>query len=57
MRLITHKASLAGVNLPASLVDTNCKACPAFHIKGMRNTGCGNATNHVAHTREQYLPL
>ena len=37
MRLITRKASLAGVKLPASLMDIKCKACPAFHIKGMCN--------------------
>ena len=57
MRLITCKASLAGVNLPASPVDPNCKACPAFHIKGMCNTGCGNAADHVTHNQEQDLPL
>ena len=50
MRLITRKASLEGVELPASPVDPKCKACPAFHIKGMCNMGCGNATDHVAHT-------
>ena len=47
MRLVTRKASLAGVDIPSSLVDPNCKACPAFHIKGMCNTGCGNVTDHV----------
>ena len=52
MRLITRKSSLTGVNLPASPVDPNCKAFPTFHIKGMCNTGCGNAADHVAHTRE-----
>ena len=57
MQLITRKSSLAGVELPAFLVEPNCKACPAFHIKGMCNTGCGNAADHVAHTREQDLPL
>ena len=57
MRLITRKVSLAGIKLPASPVNPKCKACPAFHIKGMCNTGCGNATNHVAHTQEQDLPL
>ena len=57
MRLITLKASLAGVKLPALPVDPKCKACPAFHIKGMCNTGCRNVTNHVAHTQEQDLPL
>ena len=31
-------------------------ACPALHIKCMCNTGCGNATNHVAHTQEQDPP-
>ena len=57
MRLITHKASLEGVELPASPVDPKCKACPAFHIKWMCNTGCGNMTKHVANTREQDLLL
>ena len=57
MQLITHKASLAGVYLPAFPVDPNCKACPMFHIKGMCNTGCGNVADHVTHTREQDLPL
>ena len=50
MRLITRKASLAGVNIPELPVDPKCKACPAFHIKVMCNTGCVNVTNHVAHT-------
>ena len=57
MRLITRKASLAGVELPSLPVDPKCKACPTFHIKGMCNTGCGNVTNHITHTREQDLPL
>ena len=57
MWLITRKSSLAGVELPSSLVDPKCKACPAFHIKGMCNAGCGNVIDHVAHTREQDLPL
>ena len=56
MRLITHIASLASVELSASPVDLKCKICPAFHIKGMCNMGCGNATNHVAHTQEQDPP-
>ena len=57
MRLITRKARLAGVNLSMLPGGPQMQACPAFHIKGMCNTGCGNATNHVAHTREQDLPL
>ena len=57
MRLITRNASLAGVKLPASPVDPKCKACPDFHIKGMCNTGWENAADHVAHIREQDLPL
>ena len=57
MRLITRKASLAGVDLPTSPFEPNCKACPAFHIKGMCNTGFWNGAYHVAHTREQDLPL
>ena len=40
IRLITCKASLANIELLASSVEPNCKACPAFHIKGMCNTGC-----------------
>ena len=57
MRPITCKASLAGVEVPASPLDPKCKACRAFYIKGMCNTGCRNVTNHVAHTQEQDLPL
>ena len=57
MRLITRKASLAGVELPMSPVDPKYKACPAFQTKGMCNTGCGNVTDHVAHTQEQDPPL
>ena len=57
MRLITQKSSAEGVELPSSPVDPNCKACPAYHIKGMCNTGCGNVGYHVTHTREQDLPL
>ena len=57
MRLITCKASLAGVKIPTSPVETNCKACPALHIKGMCNMGYGNAADHVVHTLEQDLPL
>ena len=55
--LITRKASLVGVKLPLSPVDPKCKACPTFHIKGMCSTGCCNVTDHVAHTRDQDLPL
>ena len=50
MRLITRKESLAGVKIPASPIYPTCKACPAFHIKGMCNTGCGNAADHILHT-------
>ena len=57
MRLITRKASTAGVELPSSPLDPKCKACPAYHIKGMCNMGCGNVGDHAAHTREQDLPL
>ena len=57
MRLIARKASLAGVDIPVLPVETNCKACPTFHIKGMYNTGCGNAADHIPHTREQDPPL
>ena len=57
MRIITSQARLAGVDLPASPIDPSCKACPAFHIKGMCNTGCRNADDHIPHIREQDLPL
>ena len=57
MRLMTRKASEAGVELLSSLVDPKCKACPVYHIKGMCNMGCGNVRDHVTHTREQDLPL
>ena len=57
MRFTTRKASLVGVNIPASLVDPNCKVCPALHIEGMCNMGFGNTADHVAHTQEQDLPL
>ena len=51
MRLITCKAILAGVELPASPIDPTYKACSAFHIKRMCNTGYRNADNHVLHTQ------
>ena len=57
MRLITRKSSTAGVELPSSLLDPKCKACPAYHIKGMCNTGCRNVGDHAVPTREQDLPL
>ena len=57
MRLINRKPSTAGVELPSSLLDHKCKACPAYQIKGMCNTGCGNVGDHAVHTREQDLPL
>ena len=57
MRLIARKASLAGVDIPVLPVETNCKACPTFHIKGICNMGCGNATEHVLHNQEQDPPL
>ena len=57
MRLITQKASAAGVKHPLLPVDPKCKACPAYQIKGMCNTGCGNVGDHVTHNREQDLPL
>ena len=57
MRLITRKASAAGVELPSSPLDPKCKACPVYHIKGMCNTGCGNVGDQAVHTREQDIPL
>ena len=53
MSLITRKASLAGVKIPASPIEPTCKACPKFHIKAMCNTGFRNVADHVPHTREQ----
>ena len=57
MRLITRKASASGVELPSSPIDSKCKDCPAYHIKGMCNKGCGNVGDQVTHTQEQDLPL
>ena len=57
MRLITQKTNSAGVELPSSPVDPKCKACPAYHIKGVRNMGCGNVGDHVRHIWEKDLPL
>ena len=57
MRLITRKASLAGVDLSTSPIEPTCKACPTFHIKGMCKKGSRNAADHVLHTREQDPPL
>ena len=57
MRLITRKSITAGVKISSSPIDPKCKACPAYHIKGMCNTVCGNVRDHVTHTREQDLPL
>ena len=39
MRIITRKSSTSGIKLPLSPIDPKCKACPAYHIKGMCNTG------------------
>ena len=49
MRLITRKASPAGVELPASPIDPTCKSSLTFHIKGMCNTGYGNEAEHLPH--------
>ena len=57
MRLIMQKASSAGVELPSSPMDPKCKACPAYHTKGVCNTVFGNVGDHITHTREQDLPL
>ena len=57
MGIITRKERLAGVDIPVFLIEPTYKACPAFHIKGMCNTGCGNAADHVPHTQEQDLSL
>ena len=56
MRIITRKESLSGVEIPASSIEPKCKACPAFHVKGVCNTGCGNAADHFPHYREQDPP-
>ena len=42
---------------PLFSIEPKCKACPAYDIKGMCNTGCGNVGDHATHTREQDLPL
>ena len=57
MRLITQKASAAGVKIPLSPIDPNCKACPAYQIKGMCNKRCWNVGDHATHTREQDTSL
>ena len=57
MRNIVRAAKEAGNHLPVSPIDPTCKACPAFHVKGMCNAGCGNAGGHKPHSREQDLPL
>ena len=57
MRLITQKSSVAGVELPLSPLYPKCKACSAYYIKGMCNTGCGNVVDHATHTQEQDFPL
>ena len=45
------KVSAAGAELPSSPLDPKCKACPAYNIKGMCNTGCGNVGDHVINRR------
>ena len=57
MRLITRKASAAGVELPSLPVDPKYKACPTYHIKEMCNTGCSNVGDHITHTWDQDPPL
>ena len=57
MRLITRKASAAGIELPSLPLDPKCKACPAYHIKGMCKKGCRNVVDHATHTWEQDIPL
>ena len=57
MRLLPRKAIAAGFELPLLPLDPRCKACPAYHIKGMYNTGCGNVEDHATHTQEQDIPL
>ena len=57
MWLITRKSITAGVKISSSPIDPKCKPCPAYHIKRMCNTGCGNVGYPVTHTWEQDLPL
>ena len=57
MWLITRKSSTAGLELPSWPLDPKCKVCPAYHIKGMCNTGCRNVGYHAVNAREQDLPL
>ena len=42
---------------PASPVAANTEMCLAFHIKGLCNTRCGKAGDHVPHTEQQDTPL
>ena len=57
MWIITQKSSASGVELPSSPLDPKCKACPAYHIKGVCNTDYGNVGDHATHTQEQDIPL
>ena len=49
MQLITHKASLVVVDIPASPIEPAFNSCPAFHIKGLCNMWCGKAADHFPH--------
>ena len=31
----------------------NCTMCLAYHVKGMCNSNCGSAADHVDHTAEE----
>ena len=42
---------------PASPGDSVVEMCLVFHIKGLCNTCCGRALNHVVHTKKQDAPL
>ena len=57
MRIITCKASLAGVKIPVSPIEPTCEACPAFHIKDMCNTGCENVADHFHITESSTTPF
>ena len=50
MRIITRMESHGGVELPVLRIVPTFTACPMIHIKGMCNTRCRNAADHVLHT-------
>ena len=53
MRARVCKADLDSHALPRSLINSEVHWCPAWNIKGMCNGFCGNAADHVPHTKKQ----